>query len=93
MFKIKDDVDLKELEKYGFKIIPEGIYVKSIKRIHPIGDANVTEIFIIVDKDRIIKKYEVWSYLNFAFYEKEKHLFKFQIKDLIKSNLIQKVGD
>ena len=28
MLKIKDDVNLKELEKFGFKLIPEGIYAK-----------------------------------------------------------------
>lgn len=55
------------------------------------NDANVTEYFIAVEKDRTLKKYEVWSYLNMAFYQKERHLFKFQIKDLIKADLVEKV--
>ena len=93
MWKIKDNVDLKELEKFGYKIIPEGIYAKSIKRIHPMQDANVTEYFIAVEKDRTLKKYEVWSYLNKAFYQKERHLFKFYIKELIKAGLVEKVDD
>ena len=56
-------------------------------------DANVTEYFITVEKDRTLKKYEVWSYLNKAFYQKEKNLFKFYIKELIKAGLVEKVDD
>lgn len=90
MLKIKDDVDLKELEKYGFKIIPEGIYAKSIKRIHNY-ESDFTEYFITVEKDRILKEWEVWSYLSVPYYQKEHHLFKFRIKDLIQAGLVEKV--
>ena len=90
MLRIKEDVDLKELEKFGFIIVPEGIYAKSIKRIRPMLDADLTEIFIAVFKDRTLHKVEVWSYYYKVYHEKEKHLFKFQIKDLIQAGLVEK---
>lgn len=90
MLKIRDDVDLKELEKFGFKLIPEGIYAKSIRQYVDVGQ-NLTEYFITVEKDRTLKRFEVWSYLRNVYYQKEHHLFKFQIKDLIKANIVEKV--
>ncbi len=90
MLKIKDSVDLKELEKFGFKLIPEGIYAKSIKCwIDIMGDRH--EIFITVENDRIIKKYYVESYLFKVYEQKEQYLFKRNIKDLIKADLVEKV--
>ena len=90
MLKIKDNIDLKELEKFGYKMIPEGIYAKSLISWTDIT-GNKTEIFIAIERDRTIKKYEVYSCYNVAFQEKEKHLFKWNIKDLIKADLVEKV--
>lgn len=90
MLKIKDDVDLKELEKFGYKVIPEGIYAKSINcYIDTMGDRH--ETFIVIEKNRTIKRYYVESYLFKVYEEKEQHLFKRNIKDLIKANLVEKV--
>lgn len=92
MLKIKDDVDLKELEKLGYKIIPEGIYAKSIDfYIDNMGDRH--ETFIAIEKDRTIRKYYVESYLFKVYKEKELHLFRWNIKDLRKAGLVEKVSD
>ena len=89
MYKIKDDVDLKELEKFSYKIIPEGIYAKSKSvSIDTMGDRH--EIFIAVEKDRTIKRYHVESYLFKVYNQKEQHLFKKDIKDLIQAGLVEK---
>ena len=93
MLKIRDSVDLKELEKFGFSIIPEGIYAKSIKKNRPMMDADLTETFIAVFEDRTLHKIEVWSYYHIVYNEKEKHLFRFQVKDLIQAELIEKVSE
>lgn len=103
MFRIKDDVDLKELEKFGFKLIPEGIYIRN-KKYWTDGISNKHKIFITVEKDRTIKKYCVLSYLlkvykqkeqylfkrNIRDLHKEKHLFKKNIKDLIQAGLVKR---
>ena len=89
MPKIRDDVDLKELEKFGFKLIPEGIYARSIECwIDTMGDRH--EIFIAIEENRTIKRYYVESYLFKVYFQKEQHLFKRNIKDLIKANLVVK---
>ena len=54
MLKIKDDVDLKELEKFGFKMIPEGIYAKSLKIARSGRDSDMTEWFVTVEKEKDI---------------------------------------
>lgn len=92
MLKIKDEVDLKELEKFGYKIIPEGIYAKSID-LHINGIGDKYETFIAIENDRTIKKYLVKSYLFKVYEEKELHLFRWNIKDLRKANLVEKVSD
>ena len=92
MLKIKDNVDLKELENFGYAIIPEGIYAKSLGFwINGIGDR--IETFIAIEKDRTINKYEVVSYLRKVYEEKKKHLFKWNVKDLIKADLVEKVEE
>lgn len=90
MLKIKDDVDLKELEKFGFNLIPEGIYARS-KKCWTDGISNRHEIFVAIEKNRIIKRYYVESYLFKIYEEKEQHLFKRDIKDLIQAGLVEKV--
>lgn len=90
MLKIKDDVDLKELEKFGFKMIPEGIYAKSLKIARSGRDSDMTEWFVTVEKDRTLKKFEVWSYLRIAYYQKEKHLFNWDVLDLIQAGYVEK---
>ena len=90
MLKIKDNVDLKELEKFGYEIIPEGIYAKSLGFwVNGIGDRH--ETFIAIEEDRTINKYEVVSYCFHVYTQKKKHLFKYNIKDLIKADMVEKV--
>lgn len=90
MLKIRDNVDFKELEKFGFKLIPEGIYARSVRYwIDTIGDRH--EYFIAIEKDRTIKRYYVVSYLFKVYEEKERYLFKRNIKDLIQANLVEKI--
>ena len=50
------------------------------------------EIFIAIEKDRTIKKYYVESYLFKVYEEREQYLFKRNIKDLIKADLVEKVN-
>lgn len=91
-YKLKDEVDLKELEKFGYHIIPAGIYAKSINcYIDTMGDRH--ETFIAIEKDRTIKRYYVESYLFKVYIEKEQYLFKRNIKDLRKAGLVEKVVD
>lgn len=91
-YKLKDNVDLKELEKFGYHIIPEGIYAKSINcYINIMGDRH--EIFIAIEKDRTIKRYSVESYLFKVYMQKEQYLFKRNIKDLIKAGIVEKVKE
>ena len=71
-------------------MIPEGIYAKSLGFwVDGISDRH--ETFIAIEEDRTINKYEVISYLRKAYQEKKKHLFKWNIKDLIKANLVEKI--
>ncbi|MBO5179290.1 MAG: hypothetical protein J6B87_02970 [Clostridia bacterium] len=92
MLKIKDDVDLKELEKFGFRIIPEGIYAKSTySYVNGLGD--LTEYFITVETDRTLKKFKVCSYLKIVFSQIECHLFKWSVRDLIKASLVEDIKE
>ena len=43
MLKIKDNVDLKELEKYGFELTNEGKYYSIIYTYYPLGDSQPSE--------------------------------------------------
>ena len=77
MLKIKDNVDLKELEKFGFRSFKNFIY-KPKK-----SEWNVVEIQIDLST-RIIDI----SGLSDLFHTKEDTLY-----DLIKADLVEKVGD
>lgn len=86
MLKIKDNVDLKELEKFGFKKVKEyayGYYFKDfyngfrIAICKPKYDHNDREIFI----DTIEELYDVIDEYN-------KVIF-----DLIQAGLVEKVGE
>ena len=93
MLKIKDNVDLKELEKFGFEyehilqiyyklIIPHKL---KILIFNYIPKARV----IIVEKDKkiIAKRMDYWLDWN------ECEINKKDIKDLIKADLVEKVSD
>ena len=89
--RIKDNVDLKELEKFGFSTYPNKIYSKSLGFYIDNLSGMRTEKFIIVDDNRNLRKYKVESYNFIAIYAKELHLFKRNVKDLITAELVEKV--
>ena len=78
MLKIREDVELKELEKYGFKE-----YNDCYSR-----DYN-NDYLTRVDKDtrEILKVDYEWSFLQNKYYKNS----TYKIDDLIKADLIEKV--
>lgn len=80
MYKIREDVDLKELEKYGFKEFND-CYSR---------DYN-NNYLTRVDKDtrEILKVDYEWSFLQNKYYKNS----TYKIDDLIKANLIEKVEE
>jgi len=94
MLKIKDNVDLKELEKFGFRVddwnwaynhayeIP--LCVKQIKQFNKRKNVHFLDVHI---ENRIIKLVDV--YCSFLI-EKEKIPRKY-IQDLIDAGLVEKV--
>lgn len=81
MLKIKDNIDLKELEKYGFE---KGY------RFQPL---NPTPIVAVVDsKRRLLIQFDTsaWFDVNYWYlYDKNQD----KVYDLIKADLVEKVGD
>ena len=79
MLKIKSNVDLKELENYGFKE-----YNDCYSR-----DYN-NDYLTRVDKDtrEILKVDYEWSFLQNKYYKNS----TYKIDDLIKANLVEKVS-
>ena len=81
MLKIKDNVDLKELEKFGFKYSPEQLnhkeYYTYKKQVN--GWGYETDVCVILCKDRIIGTRHTWE-LDVVF-------------DLITAGLVDKVSD
>ena len=83
MYKIREDVDLKELEKYGFEFdTTSGFYERKID--------NKWYNIICVDKDReIFEMTEKIGYWDTTFSDEEWFATK-NINDLIKANLVVK---
>lgn len=96
MLKIKDNVDLKELEKFGYHIvnfdynrnepIDPPIYEKLIKQINK--KRNVRYLAIIIE-DRIIKLEERHQWYIAIL----KIISKKYIQDLIEAGLVEKVSE
>ena len=83
MLKIKDNVDLKELEKFGFEHYPL-IYVKEPKRYDDYLDMNTAKKVYVDEKTREISV--------------GTNLFNTDIEldtlyDLIKADLVEKIED
>lgn len=80
MLKVKDNVNLKELEKYGFKE-----YNDSYSR-----DYN-NDYLTRIDKEtrEILKVDYEWSFLENKYYKNS----KYRIQDLIDAGLVEKVED
>lgn len=82
MLKIKDDVNLKELEKFGFKKEPM-IYVKTIERKNE-GFLTFQKYIYVDEKTRELAIQE-------GMFNVDKELET--IYDLIQADLIERVGD
>lgn len=85
MLKIKDNVNLKELEKFGFSCHFDGSY----------WDKSVTRkrIIVIWRCDRYINDYII-DYTTYTGYKHEgeyRHQVKKYIQDLIQAGLVEKV--
>lgn len=93
MLKIKDNVDLKELEKYGFEVFYSDISkclfaVKDI--LKPTSNFNVARYRIGVDeKNRIFRK----SKFRPGKFLLQVKVTKNDIDDLIKDDLVEKVKE
>jgi hypothetical protein len=78
MLKIKDNVDLKELEKYGFKEC-EDSYIRDYHNDYLTSIDKETREILKVD-------YE-WSFLQNKYYKNS----TYKIQDLLEGNLVEKV--
>ncbi|MBR1540710.1 MAG: hypothetical protein IJ629_06135 [Clostridia bacterium] len=79
MLKIKDDVDLKELEKFGFSY--NRIYGGYTKKVYLKNDSDDKNFYVIRENSRIIKITRLDGKLDDTLY------------DLIQANLVEKVGE
>lgn len=96
MLKIKDNIDLKELDKYGFIETHKkrNFYYKLINEYFFCNGLFKNLIFIIIDLDdnKKIKKLivSIEPETNCVFEEKIKRCSKTLIKDLIQAGLVDK---
>ena len=87
MLKIKDNVDLKELEKYGFKQDEYGDYYKDLE-IKEYFANRVEHLAIMIDG------YNKRHLRRIGYIVDEKYCFDIELDilyDLIKANLVEKV--
>lgn len=85
MLKIKDNVDLKELEKYGFKQAPCGDYTLKFQ------DTYTGAIDIRIFTDRMIYPKSDLDIYNRG--NKNELKMYDTLYDLIKADLVEKVGE
>ena len=78
MLKIKDNVDLKELEKFGFEYLSSEYYDYYYKKVYLGNDNDDRVIYKITDLDRIINIIRIDSEIDDTLY------------DLIKADLVEK---
>lgn len=97
MLKIKDEVDLKELEKFGFwKDTNFTTYHRAIASDY-IEQLNKAE-YLIINKNRVIVKGKIKCILDFdgnsvTGYLIQTNRVKRYCNDLIQANLVEKVDD
>lgn len=84
MLKIKDNVDLKELEKFGFKIMKKHYY-KCKRNSYSV---NLENGYIEIDSNT---RWLVQDGTNFSRIDEIKYQDK--LYDLIKADLVEKVGE
>lgn len=85
MFKIKDDVDLKELKKFGYLPNHNGSYwykyVTSRRRI------SIWKCDYSIEDDVV----DVTTYTGFKYEGEYRHQVKKYIQDLIQAGLVEKI--
>ena len=85
MLKVKDSIDLKELEKYGFKLN------KNKDAYEQLIDGNWWDIRSIDVEDRWLVHYT--EEIGYWAFTDDDELLEITFDDLIKNNLIEKVDD
>lgn len=80
MLKIKDNVDLKELEKFGFELYDDDYYFKYLYTA-PNENYEITYKIYKITKEIKIYTYNLEQYIDNTLY------------DLIKADLIEKVSN
>lgn len=83
MLKIKNNVGLKELEKFGFKDV-EAYYIKSVTRKRDIIIWKYNKEIVDYLKDST-------TYVGYKYEGEYKHIIRPYIKDLIEAGLVEKV--
>ena len=83
MLKIKNNVGLKELEKFGFKDIVS-YYIKSVTRNRDIIIWKYNKEIVDYLKDNT-------TYSGYKYEGEYKHIIRPYIKDLIEADLVEKV--
>lgn len=83
MLKIKDNVDLKELEKFGYKNIGN-VYFKTVttKRVIRISEFDKKITDNVLDSS---------TYTGYKYEGEYKHIIKPYIQDLIQAGLVEKI--
>ena len=90
MLKIKANVDLKELEKYGFEIFNNNTARKIYYDIYDSSIHSEDDTYFIIEHR------EIWFVENGAKYSNERYFGNPQfddLYDLIKADLVEKVSD
>lgn len=90
MLKIKDNVDLKELEKFGFERETKDYYTKHWF-INYDGQPTI-EIYMVVVGNALFNNYKI---LNQHKFKQDLHecYWEQDLYDLIKADLVEKIGD
>lgn len=85
MLKIKDDIDLKELENYGFTLSNDKTdYEQKI-------DGNWWDIRVVNIEDRELAHYT--EQIGYWTYERDDDLLGMTFDDLIKAEMVEKVEE
>ena len=90
MLKVKDNVDLKELEKFGFTSLKNNYYKKDIS-FRYVYSTDKETISILISSQREIRKVKLVTCYGYTYLSKKIRLFKKDIKDLIQAGLVEKV--
>ena len=85
MLKIKDSIDLKELEKFGFRLSDDKIAYEQLI------DGNWWDIRSVDIEDRYLVQYT--EEIGYWIFTDDDEILEIIFDDLIKANLVEKVED